>query len=80
MTRSARPGPLQVLLQSIDSALDGITKSNAISDEDAHSARKLLRRRARRFGCCARRSVTSSIGAKTPRFATRRARYRGCVM
>jgi hypothetical protein len=44
MTRSARTAPLQVLLQSIDSALDGITKSKAISDEDAHSARKLLKK------------------------------------
>ncbi len=35
---------MQVLLQSIDSALDGITKSKAISDEDAHSARKLLKK------------------------------------
>ena len=35
---------MQVLLRSIDSVLDGVTKSKAISDEDAHSARKALKK------------------------------------
>ena len=44
MKKSARNGPLQVLLHSIDSAIGGVTKSKAISDKRAHSARKLLKK------------------------------------
>ncbi len=44
MTRSVKSDPLRVMMKSIGSALEAITKSEAISDEDAHRSRKALKK------------------------------------